>query len=322
MSKRQKGKRLSESEEKQIIDFYRTGIALPNIMKECECGSGTVYSVLRRNCIDIRDTVAEYGKCKRRDFFSIIDREEKAYFLGLYLADGSAAKINRINISLQEQDKYILERLAMELGMSPSEVKFQKEREPAGPQARLSFCSRSMRRDMAPYGFIPNKVKSTFLPSIPEDQMSHFIRGLFDGDGHVSKYIVYICGTERLCTEIKHMLASKGINTYLYEQKNTNVWYVKGLGKEGRTAFLRYLYKDATIFLSRKREKAFDTHLTAPSIPRNRRKLRELLETPEEDNQQPSLESNLSEGSTTSSYGPSGTMKDHERGAPILWAMI
>jgi hypothetical protein len=44
-------------------------------------------------------------------------------------------------------------------------------------------------------------------------------------------------------------------------------------------------------------------------------KLRELLEHPEEGNQQPSGESDLPEGSTTSSNSVSDTMKDHERGA-------
>jgi hypothetical protein len=45
-------------------------------------------------------------------------------------------------------------------------------------------------------------------------------------------------------------------------------------------------------------------------------KLREFLGHPEEGNQKPSLESNLSEGSTTSSNVLSENMKDHERGAP------
>ena len=44
-------------------------------------------------------------------------------------------------------------------------------------------------------------------------------------------------------------------------------------------------------------------------------KLRELLGHPEEGNQQPSLESDLSEGSTTSSNDVSDVMKGHERGA-------
>jgi len=47
-------------------------------------------------------------------------------------------------------------------------------------------------------------------------------------------------------------------------------------------------------------------------------KLRELLGHPEEGNQQPSLESDLSEGSTTSSNSVSDTMKNHERGAAKL----
>lgn len=47
-------------------------------------------------------------------------------------------------------------------------------------------------------------------------------------------------------------------------------------------------------------------------------KLRELLEHLEEDNQQPSLESNLSEGSETRLNDPYRIMKTHEREAPTL----
>jgi hypothetical protein len=46
-------------------------------------------------------------------------------------------------------------------------------------------------------------------------------------------------------------------------------------------------------------------------------KLRELLEHPEEDNQQPSFESNLIEGSETRLNNPDGIMKTHEREAPM-----
>jgi hypothetical protein len=49
---------------------------------------------------------------------------------------------------------------------------------------------------------------------------------------------------------------------------------------------------------------------------------RELLGSPEEDDQQPSPESNLSEGSTTSSNVLTENMKDHERGASIPFKEI
>lgn len=56
-------------------------------------------------------------------------------------------------------------------------------------------------------------------------------------------------------------------------------------------------------------DKATNTYIVAQVKPR------ELLETPEEGNQQPSLESNLSEGSETNEYVPTGNMNRHERGA-------
>jgi hypothetical protein len=49
------------------------------------------------------------------------------------------------------------------------------------------------------------------------------------------------------------------------------------------------------------------------------KKLRELLETPEADNQQPSFKSDLEEGSTTSENGLFEIMSHHERGATTLF---
>lgn len=317
---RTKGIRLTPTEEQAIIRMYQQGQSTTKIQQKLSCGAGTIYNVLARNSIPKREKAAEYGKCKTRDYFATIDTEAKAYFLGLLIADGSASGNTRITITLQYADKDILEVFANKLGMTTDEVKQQKARGSSGPQARLRFSSLSMREDLAKYGFVPNKVHQTFLPTIPSHLNSHLVRGIFDGDGHVSKYIVYISGTERLCKEIQQELTKANVSTYLYQQSDTGVWYLKGEAKAGRIGMLRYLYRDATIFLHRKKAIADATHLNeAPLQCEQQGKLRELLENPEEGNQQPSLGGDPSEGSTTSSNGLSETMKDQERGAPTYY---
>lgn len=315
---RAKGKRLTAIEQQAIISAYLEGKSTTSIQKELGCGAGTIYSVLDKHNIPRRKRAAEYGKCKRRNFFASIDSEAKAYYLGLLIADGSVSGKTRITITLQEEDKHILESFAKVLGMAPKEVKYQKPHGKAGPQARLSFCSRSMREDLARYGVVPNKTHKTFLPDLDTYLMPHLIRGIFDGDGHVSKYIAYISGSLLMCQQLNTYLSSLDIPTYLYRQEDTGVWYAKGEGREGRTRFLQYIYTNACYFLKRKNRTALETHLLiAPLISDGESKFRELLENPEEGNQQPSLGSDPSEGSTTSSNGLFETMKDHERGTPI-----
>lgn len=72
---------------------------------------------------------------------------------------------------------------------------------------------------------------------------------------------------------------------------------------------VKYLYKNASTFLVRK------AICYSPYIEALCSKPRELLENPEEDNQQPSLGGDSSEGSTTSLNDLTEIMKDHERAA-------
>ena len=68
--------------------------------------------------------------------------------------------------------------------------------------------------------------------------------------------------------------------------------------------------------MNQKYDKIRNHYFSAP--PPSGEKSRELLETPEEDNQQPSLEREPSEGSTTSSHNVKDVMKNHERGTTKL----
>ncbi len=260
MYKRPRGKRLTEAEEKQIIDAYLSGLSTTGIMEQHSCGAGTIFNVLKRNSIPRRQRRATYGKCKDRRYFESIDTKEKAYFLGLLLADGSIGEHGKITITLQEPDRHILEAFALALGMSTQEVGTNSPRGTTKAQARLSFNSREMKDDLATYGVVSNKVHDTYLPELPPELMPHLVRGIFDGDGHVSKYIAYICGTKKLCEDIQCYLSKHDVDTYLYEQVATGVWYVKGTAREGQTAMLKHLYEISGPCLLRKYKTATETH--------------------------------------------------------------
>ena len=51
---------------------------------------------------------------------------------------------------------------------------------------RLQIGSKEMFKDLTKLGLMPNKSKVVRMPHIPRKYLSHFIRGYFDGDGHVS----------------------------------------------------------------------------------------------------------------------------------------
>jgi hypothetical protein len=177
------------------------------------------------------------------DYFKIIDTEAKAYFLGLIAADGCVRiKKDKISgnsyvfsLSLQEQDKYILEILVSELKHFMS-LKYYKSKKvkinsegktyQASPSWRIDIHNRVFVENLYNQGMHPRKSIEGFGKiNIPKELQPHFIRGYFDGDGCIGVYqkgaspIVYICSKT---TDILDLLASwfpKNIDTYKRTRK-------------------------------------------------------------------------------------------------------
>lgn len=172
------------------------------------------------------------------DYFKIINTEAKAYFLGLIAADG-CVRIKKDKISgnsytfslgLQEQDKYILETLGLEIKHS-MDLKYYKSKEvivssnkkvyQSTPAWRIDVHSRLFVENLFNQGIHPRKSTEGFGNlQLPIELRSHFIRGYFDGDGCIGVYqkaaspIVYMCSKT---TGILDLIASwlpKEIDTY------------------------------------------------------------------------------------------------------------
>lgn len=105
---------------------------------------------------------------------------------------------------------------------------------------------------------------------IPENLQGHFVRGFIDGDGYmgnngeINNFSVSIVGvSEKFLTMIGDLVSNiTGMTYNLYKSKGKTVdyislrWSSEGKNKlEKITKLKNYLYNNATIFLSRKREK-------------------------------------------------------------------
>ena len=116
----------------------------------------------------------------KRDFFNVIDADEKAYWLGFIAADGVVVCNGRqysIVLDLQPRDLHWLERF----------------RDTIAPGAKItrhgsrscSVCigSKEMVYDVMAYGIGPRKSNTLEWPSIPAAFVIPFLLGYFDGDG-------------------------------------------------------------------------------------------------------------------------------------------
>lgn len=200
------------------------------------------------------------------DYFSIIDTEEKAYWLGFIYADGNVNNANNtLTINLQAGDKDHLSKLNKCIeGNYSVKVTQDKRDDKTYWNARLSVYSTKLVKDLINNGVVPNKTSVMTFPTIQNDLLRHFVRGYFDGDGTVCERkhkkgqsdlaCSFVCGSQSFLESLRSLLFINNINSYTVRDKGNKV-YLSLAGLQNPDNFLKYIYQDATIYLDRKFEK-------------------------------------------------------------------
>ena len=193
------------------------------------------------------------------DYFKKIDSEIKAYYLGFGMADfGVDKECYNFQFRLKKDDKYIIERLAKELNYT-SDLHHYKDNIREG--YALTVCSKDMCKDLIYHGIVPNKSGKEVLPNtVPKKLIRHFIRGFSDGDGYIGgikdKTLAICSMSYNILLSIKLFL-EKELSIKEYEIKPTlkesgNILYYYKIYGDSFMKVLGYLYKDSTIYLTRK----------------------------------------------------------------------
>lgn len=259
--------KLSGEIEKIVLD-YLNNISTIEIAQKYNVSDRTVVSWLLRENVEIRDR----GKIAKVNqfIFDNIDSEIKAYTLGLITADGSVSKENNsITICLSKEDKYILEIINDKLleGLGTIIVSHKKDDK---PRYVLSFSGKHIKERLKDFGIVPNKSYSLKKLSnlIPEKYYNHYMRGLFDGDGVCSYYSSHqktrkvrigFCAHEQEFVEDYRNFFNKKLNLPKNKLFNTGgCWQCSWSALKDVQKFTEYVYKDATVFLGRKKKKMFD----------------------------------------------------------------
>ena len=271
---------LTENEISDIFTRYQNGEVARTILQDyadkikCE---NTIISIIRDKGIEIKEP-KRYTKIIHEDFFEKIDTEEKAYILGFLITDGYVIYPNRKGrapfwgITLQMQDKYMLEKIKSIIGvdkqLSDNTNKLHNtegRKKENRNESVFIVTSLKMVNDLKQYGVVPKKSFTIQFPkNISLNFLNHFIRGVFDGDGGISGKNCYFCGCHLFIEEIQNFLIKEldisktKITDKYYFIKNGNknsTSSFKFTSKKDVKAFYEYIYKDATIYLTRKKEK-------------------------------------------------------------------
>jgi hypothetical protein len=192
----------------------------------------------------------------RPDYFDAFDDEGSAYWFGFFCADGCIFSSGKqAAITLAARDVEHLRRFASVFGRPVWETSVRDAR--TGETYERARCVLSSKhlcdalRAHQPYS------SGKPLRAVREDVFNHFVRGYFDGDGHIGVVreihwrVSFAGGAEFLSDLSARLRATLGLRQTKIRSDGAisrvtwgGVWQVRRIGE--------FMYRDATIFLERK----------------------------------------------------------------------
>ena len=231
-------------------------------------------------------------KCGRKynyneNAFKEINDEESAYWLGFLYADGNINELRGIcDLTMSEKDythllkfrDYVITDKKMELIKRKSHLStYSKDYY----SYRIYITNKTITNNLVDKGCLWNKTFDVKFPSyniVPKNLMHHFIRGFFDGDG--SSYldtktkrpqVNFTCANKKFLYDIQNCLIDNKVLYYeckVYNTKSEAYSYQINAIKHVKN-FYDYIYKDANIFLKRKKD-VFDSYYCRPQSTREK----------------------------------------------------
>ena len=190
------------------------------------------------------------------DIFSVINTEEKAYWLGFMYADGNVStNLNTVSLELAIKDEAHLLKFNTFLGKSKN---IRKDHF----RVRCCFKDTQIYSDLIKLGCVPKKSSILTFPDdtqVPESLVRHFIRGYIDGDGSIymssNNINVSVLGTMSFLNSLVEKVKLPKRNLYKNNSKNFIDCYFFQYSGENAINLIKYLYSDCNIFLIRKYNK-------------------------------------------------------------------
>jgi hypothetical protein len=249
-------KRTMEVEE--MIKLYEQGKSTTEIALMANVTARYVRLILKDKEVEKR--AFEHWKrvyALNEDYFKTWSKT-MAYILGFFSADGVVVNSTQ-SISFAQKDKDILEQIKKEIGTQQPIIQNSK----TGVYL-LTINSKVMKNDlMKLHGINPNKSLNIKFPYVPEEYLSHFVRGYFDGDGCIYKnknFVNIVGGSLEFLQELYLIFEELNFNPVLKDFGQHYRIYISGY--ENIKRFSSWIYKDKDLMLQRKFDR-FQENITA-----------------------------------------------------------
>lgn len=252
----------NEETIKVLIDNYNNH-SIKELSKMTGIGQERIMSILKIKKVKLRPFGSHKGYYEKinHDYFKIIDDEHKAYWLGFLYADGyNNEKLYQVEMTLKDEDKYILEELKKDC-QSVYDIKY-KEVSLNGkifPCNRLTLYSKEISQDLKKLGCMQKKsliIKFPTKKQVPDNLIHHFMRGYFDGNGSIFDNKFMLNSTKDFLDKyIEKLRNNTNISKAGYFSMDGQGHRWSHASKKDLNEIFNYLYKDATIYLHRKYNK-------------------------------------------------------------------
>jgi hypothetical protein len=190
-------------------------------------------------------------------FFDTLDRNS-SYVLGFWAADGFISKMKlSYTWGLVQKDQEFLQKIADTMGSNHP----IKERKGSNGCYGLRIYNKRLYEKMIEFGFSNRKSSTMVFPEMSKENRKHFIRGYFDGDGCVMLQksnqlkVVFTCGDRTFLARMKQQLKEDaGLKGGSISRLKASNAYQLGYSTNDSLKIKDYIYNEADLFLSRKKE--------------------------------------------------------------------
>lgn len=254
-------------QKKEIAEYYNLEHSLKETSEKFQVSSTGIIIYLKLFGYKTR-SIRDGMKKQKIDeiFFEKIDNHIKAQILGMIYADGCLYKQKNHNtfaltISLKSEDGYYLNNinfiLKNERPIKISKISTLKKDGSYAYAARFSTNNYKIAQDIQKLGVHPRKsldLKFPTLDQVPEEFISSFLRGYFEGDGCICKsngYVSIMCTEDfansaiQICKEKLNIHAGFS-KRKKHKEQNKNIGCLQIGGGIQSMKFLDWIYLNST----------------------------------------------------------------------------
>lgn len=254
---------LTASQIDNCVADYLSGMSGHALADKYGITAVSIYRLLKNRGVPRRSLSSAMRKYQcDENFFAGRQNPESSYWAGLLLADGWVTpNINgtlRLSLGLKACDREHLDKFRVAL-KSNSQIGIYKKNK--FEIARISITSNLLCESLQPYGVVERKSLSHPLPNLEPENVRHFLRGYFDGDGCLSRakrgqWFFQLAGGKDFLEYARSFLkdhvpelGNASVRRHS-ESGDLHSWTVGG--NRQVLALTSFLYHDATIYLERK----------------------------------------------------------------------